>query len=253
MFVKMFTFINLLVGVTYVYSIWQVTIWVLLFAVILFWGVRFPFSYRKVKTTGNIRYVHIASIVLAVFFPLVAVLVNLRDGYTISVDSPHICIGRDLNYSYYTFLLPLTIALGATSFLLVLIFWTIFAEFVLRRILMKRKVGKVVKGELKITILIVYTIILGILGIVGSVYVDRNDSFRQDLADYILCESAGSSSDCELDTIVGIVTSTLFSATQVIFDLVPVMILIINYDLFIWKTIPTPQPSKSTNQERASQ
>ena len=231
-------------GVTYVYSLWQVNIWMLLFAVVLFWGVRYPFNYRMTKNTGKIRYVHIASVALAVFFPLVAVLVNLRDGYMISFDSPHICVGRDLNYSYYTFLLPLSIVLGATSLLLILIFWTIFQEFVLRRILMKRKPGKVAKGELKIVILIIYTIILGILSIIGSVYIDQNDSFEQDLREYIFCKSMGASADCQLDTVVGTVTSSLFSAAQIIIDMVPVMILIINYDLLTWKKQRSPQTSQ---------
>jgi hypothetical protein len=217
----------------------------LLFAVILFWGVRYPFNYRNIKNNGMVRYVHIVSVALAVFIPLVAVLVNLRDGYTISFDSPHICIGRDLNYSYYTFQLPLSVVLGATAFLLILISWTIFLEFVLRRIFQKRKMSnKVIKGELKIMILIVYTIILGILGIIGSVYVARNDGFLQDLTDYILCESMGSSGDCQLDTIVGTVISSLFSIAQVIFDLLPVMILVINYDLLYWKNVRTPWNSK---------
>lgn len=216
----------------------------LLFAIVLFWGVRFPFNYRVTKTTGKIRYVHIASVALAVFFPLVAVLVNLRDGYTISFDSPHICIGRNLNYSYYTFLLPLSIVLGATSFLLILIFWTIFEEFVLRRVLMKRKLGKVAKGELKIVILIIYTFVIGALSITGAVYVDQNDSFQQDLTEYILCRSRGASADCQLDTIVGTVTSSLFSIAQIVIDMVPVMILIINYDLLLWKRQRSPQTSQ---------
>ena len=218
-------------GLADIYSNWQVCIWVLMFAVVLFWGVKYPFSYRNVKNKGKICYVHAAGGLLAVFVPLI-VLVNLVDGYRISIDSPYNCIGRNPDYRYYTFFLPLSIIVAATSFLLVLIFWTIFREFVLMKVLLGKEMGKVGKGQLKITILIIHQILHGTLGIVGSVYVDRNDNFQEDLEDFLSCESMGAPSNCEQDIIsTGEVASDLFTASQVILNLVPVLILIINYDL----------------------
>lgn len=207
----------------------------LMFAIILFWGVKYPFSYRKAKNKGKTRYAHAAGGLLAVLLPL-TVLVNLNDGYRISVDSPYNCIGRNPDYRYYTFFLPLSIIVAATSFLLVLVFWIIFREFVLMKVLLGKEMGRVGKGQLKITILIVHQILHATLGIVGSVYADRNESFQEDLEEFLSCASMEVLADCERDVIsTGEYASNLFTASQVILNLVPVLILVINYDLFCSK------------------
>lgn len=108
------------------YCLYQSCVWATLYAVILFWGVAFPFSYRQLKISGRIRYAHVISILLALILPLTSALIPLKNGF-VSTRNPTIaCVGRSTDLLYYTFILPLSIFLGITSFLHMLTFWIIF-------------------------------------------------------------------------------------------------------------------------------
>ena len=100
--------------------------WAVLHAIFLFWGVKFPFNYRKLQLYGKIRYAHIISVLLALIFPLVTALIPLRDGFLSTRNPTLACLGRNTDYIYATLILPLSLAFGATSCLLVLTFWIIF-------------------------------------------------------------------------------------------------------------------------------
>ena len=213
-------------GIIFIYSAWQICVWMLLFAVILFWGVRFPFKYRQLKVNGTIRYIHIASVILAVFVPLLPTIAHLVDGYKISLDSPYACIGRDIRYNYYTFLLPLGILLTALSFILVFILWTIIKEFVLKKFLLKKKAVNVTRAELKMTVLISYSLMITVLLIILFVYLDKSN-VEQDLLEFISCESMGIEADCNFDASYR-KFSGMFTALLVMLDLVPVVILLIS-------------------------
>lgn len=204
-------------------------IWTLLLALILFWGVRFPFHYRTFRVLNRIRFVHFASVILALFLPLVFALINLRNGYSISPSSPHTCAGRTAVYNFYTIRLPLCIIVAVTACLMVVIFWTIIKEFVLKKILLKKKVINVRKAELKIAILACHFIIFAVLAIVKSVYAGQNDPIMENLVEYFLCESTGSLRDCNLDESVQ-ATLILTTVSQVLLDFTPVVILMISYD-----------------------
>ncbi len=100
--------------------------WAVLHAVFLFWGVKFPFSYRQLRVQKRIRYAHIISVILAVVVPLPGALIHLKDGYVSPNPPANACAGRNLDFTYYTFVLPISVMIGTTSCLLVLILWTIF-------------------------------------------------------------------------------------------------------------------------------
>ena len=104
----------------------QLCTWVVLHAVFLFWGIKYPFSYRQLKILKRVRYAHVISIILAVVIPLPAGLIHLKDGYIASSNPSFACTGRNLDFTYYTFVLPISIVVGTTSCLLVLILWSIF-------------------------------------------------------------------------------------------------------------------------------
>ena len=104
----------------------QITIWGGLHAVFLFWGVRYPFSYRQLKISGRIRYAHIISVILAVVVPLPAALVHLKDGYIITANPTLVCAGRNTDFLYYTFILPISVVLVIATCLLVFMCWAIF-------------------------------------------------------------------------------------------------------------------------------
>ena len=112
----------------YNYCIEQFCVWSMFHAAFLFWSVNFPFSYRQLRISGRIHYAHIISVLLALTLPLPGALVHLKDGYLIAFNfNPTIfCAGRNADYNYHTFYLPLSVFLCVTSCLLVLTCWTLF-------------------------------------------------------------------------------------------------------------------------------
>jgi hypothetical protein len=104
--------------------------WALLHAFFLNWAVRFPVSYRQLRTSVRIRYAHIISVVLAVTLPLVSPCVILKDGYLTVASEALFCVGRNFDLNYYAVILPASLLIGMTLFLLVFLFWTLFKVFI---------------------------------------------------------------------------------------------------------------------------
>lgn len=65
-----------------------------------------------------------------------------------------------------------------------------FQEFVLKKLILGKKVINVTKGEVKIIFLVIYSTILGVMGLVIHSRVDllRNDT---DFEEYLLCGTSG--------------------------------------------------------------
>ena len=101
----------------------------------------------------------------------------------------------------------------------------------LKKLLAKKKTVNVGKGEVKITIMVIYTIAIVVTGLVNFVYFDVNDSFGEDLTEYILCESTGTSPDCVLDSAVSDIVSNISSATDIMLASIPVVVLLMNCDV----------------------
>ncbi len=112
-------------------------------------------------------------------------------------------------------------------------------EFVIKKILRRRKSAPVVKGEVRIMIIIAYGTMLAVVGLVVYVYLTENISFQQDIAKHILCESTGTSPDCSLDESITNTLSSMFSSVRVMAALVPLMVLIVNFNLKITFKIGT--------------
>ena len=108
------------------YALLQFGLWALLHAGFLFWGVAFPFSFRQLRITNRIRHAHVISVLVAVLVPLLGALVPLKEGFLLTNNPTLVCLGRSADYTFYTLLLPISVAMAATSCLLFFIFWTIF-------------------------------------------------------------------------------------------------------------------------------
>ena len=91
----------------------------------LFWGIWFPFHYRKYKQNGYLKYIHFSTVAIAVLAPLIPGLSQLSKGFVQTRFPTSTCVGRSGSVYYYTLLLPVSILLGVTVSLLVLIYWTI--------------------------------------------------------------------------------------------------------------------------------
>lgn len=108
-------------GGVFNYCIVQLTLWGAIQAVLMFWSVAYPFSFRQLKVSGRIRHAHIISIVLAVVIPLPAGLIHLSGGVVNITSSVLPCLGRN-----YTLILPISIIVAFSMSLLLLIIWTLF-------------------------------------------------------------------------------------------------------------------------------
>lgn len=93
---------------------------------ILFWAIVKPLSFRKVKLSGRMRYIHLACIVIAVVLPILSSLIPLRDGF-VTVQSPSfVCFSRSSSHVYYWLVLPVSVIMTTSSSMLVVLFWILF-------------------------------------------------------------------------------------------------------------------------------
>ena len=113
-------------GAVVSYSLVHLSVWAVLQAVFMFWSVAYPFSFRQLKITGKIRYAHIISILLALLIPLPSAFTQLAGGSVFTTNLVVPCLGRNRNYIYYTFILPISLLLGGGLVLLMLVIWILF-------------------------------------------------------------------------------------------------------------------------------
>ena len=113
-------------GLAFVYFVIQLDAWAAVHSIFLFWGVRFPFNYRSLKASGNVRYAHIISVLLVVILPIPGPFIILKDGYLITDNPNLVAAGRNPDLTYFFFTLPSNTLLFITSVMLFLLFWTVF-------------------------------------------------------------------------------------------------------------------------------
>lgn len=113
-------------GMVFVYCLIQLNIWTTFHSSFLFCGVRFPYSYRHLKTSGRLRYAHIITVLSAVVLPIPGPLVLLFiDGYMVTDHPNLITAARNPDLYFFLFTLPASILVAIICIMLVLTFWTI--------------------------------------------------------------------------------------------------------------------------------
>ena len=201
------------------YSLMQSVFWVLFHVTALFWGIAFPFHYRKIKANGYIKYIHITAVAVAVLVPLVSALIPLKDSFIPPRIPPIVCTAATTEHTFYALVLPASILLAISTCLLIITFWIIlkvtkqcglelihasdffvFQEFVIKKISKGRKISRVGKAQVKIMFVFCYYIVLGglVLG-VFSYYVGISDRLIADQQKFFACESLGTNTgkDCQ--------------------------------------------------------
>ena len=83
------------------------------------------------------------------------------------------------------------------------------------------KVGQVGKAELKILAVVIYIAISISTALLTSAYMVR---LREDIAKNILCESTGTSPDCELDTSLADIVLGGLAVSNAMLVLLPVLV-----------------------------
>ena len=114
-----FTQLNGYVGIVFTYILAQLGLWIFFHSLGLFWSVAFSLHLRKFRAEKKIKYIHITTILIALFLPL---------GYSYSLGNTPtvVCLGRSIAVTFYSFVLPLSIISEIVTSLLVILFWIIF-------------------------------------------------------------------------------------------------------------------------------
>ena len=117
---------NTYTGVLFTYGLAQLGLFILFHAVGLCWGVVFPFHFRKFKAEEKLKYIHVTTVLIALFLPTVPALLHLEKGYGIASSPTTICFGRSVAVTFFSLILPLSVVLAITTSVFVIIFWIIF-------------------------------------------------------------------------------------------------------------------------------
>ena len=93
---------------------------------ILFWKVKFPFHAKRFESNGYIRYIHAMTIFAVCVMPLGTLGAVLGSGgFTISRFPPVACYARSNAATFYSFILPISIAMAVGVSLIAIILWVI--------------------------------------------------------------------------------------------------------------------------------
>ena len=122
------TLINLVhfAGVVVTYVSQQLAYFVMWNSLLLLWGIAFPFSYRRVNSSSKMQRIHIGIVASALIAPLLSTLVYFKDGFMGGEYPVPFCVGRNTDITFYFATLPQSIMLGASTIMLILVFWLIF-------------------------------------------------------------------------------------------------------------------------------
>ena len=114
------------VGIIFTYILAQLGLWIFFHSLGLFWSVVFPLHLRKFRAEKKIKYIHVTTVLIALFLPLVPALLHLIRGYSLGNTPTIFCLGRSITVTFYSFILPLSLISGIVTSLLVILFWIIF-------------------------------------------------------------------------------------------------------------------------------
>lgn len=102
--------------------------------------------------------------------------------------------------------------------------------------------GKIGKAQLKITTIVVYYTILGVVGLASYTYYDVGESYQRRIAEYVLCESSGVS-NCELVEL-GVEATFLSTLILSMISFLPVVSIIFTFDPKAYKKNATKSRNK---------
>ena len=123
----MYTFNSFsLAGITDFYVFSQISLWRMFHTLGLCWSIVFPFHYRRFKTEGRIKHIHVSTVVLGLVLPSIPALLPLIDGYVIIPGQHHFCTGSNVTIIFFIVVFPVSILVATSTTMLVIIFWKIF-------------------------------------------------------------------------------------------------------------------------------
>ena len=93
---------------------------------ILFGKIVFPFHAKRLEARGFFPYIHLNMIIAALVLPWQSLGSSLgKGGLTIPQFPPVVCLARNTDVTFYSFILPISIINATGVSLITIIFWTI--------------------------------------------------------------------------------------------------------------------------------
>ena len=73
----------------------------------------------------KLKYFHITTVLIALFFPMLPSLILLHDGYIMANARTTICLGRSVEVTFFALILPLSVLTALATSALIIVFWEI--------------------------------------------------------------------------------------------------------------------------------
>ena len=90
----------------------QVFIW-FFHVVVMFWGIKFPFSSRRFRKKGYAKYLHLSLVLLLFVLPVITLVVGFETGgYSMPRFPPTTCLAVNPDAAFYSFILPITVIMA---------------------------------------------------------------------------------------------------------------------------------------------
>ena len=113
-------------GLAFYYAVLVSDMFWIFHIVILFWKIVFPFHARSFETRGYFQYIHLAMVIAAIVLPWESLATILgKGGLTIPQFPPIVCLARDTDVTFYSFILPISIINATGVSLIAIILWTL--------------------------------------------------------------------------------------------------------------------------------
>ena len=76
---------------------------------------------------NKLKYFHITTVLIALFFPMLPSLILLHDGYAMRMANARttICLGRSIAVTFFALILPLGVLTALATSALIIVFWKI--------------------------------------------------------------------------------------------------------------------------------
>ena len=86
----------------------------------------FPFHSKLQQDSGHIKYIHVATVAIALLVPFIPVAVGLAtQGFVISSFPPLYCVTRNSDVAFYTLVVPVSFLFAIGIIMLLAVLWAI--------------------------------------------------------------------------------------------------------------------------------
>ena len=108
------------------YCFMQIAVLWICHVCMIFWNVRFPDYYLLLTRRHQLKYIHLMTILIAIFVPCIPVAVAFGTGGFINARFPPLlCLSRSANAAFFSLVLPVSILIASGVSLLLAVFWTL--------------------------------------------------------------------------------------------------------------------------------